>query len=320
MGYGYRNRKKSKPLKKTSTRDIAKRALRKAKEQESEEETKWLDQHWVQLRLRLYNQVVSSSIINLTDIRDLAATTTAAPGETAIFSYGTRQGAKIHISGVYVNAQFYWPVIEDSSLQRYPPFAEVQWCVVKQRKSSAAVDVLTGPTEPLPTDVYQSSTAVPILNAAAQPLGTMLFKSMRNGHNYQVLQEGRFTLPAPLATNIHAGELTQAAVGASMGEIPNMASETTNPDTKPTQMSNNVVKRLKIRLHPNCNTRYEPTPQGADPTSNTYTLPLENGIYFMAWTDTGTPTLGRFPLPTGALWTYQGPLCTLNCRTRFTDA
>ena len=327
MGYQRRNRK-SKPLKKTSTRDIAKRALAKAKELDKEAECKWYDQYVDSRRLRLCRDVVPGSVLNLTNIPPLSATTfsgTPPAANTVIQSYSKREGAKIHISGVYGNVQFYWPAIQDSSTLRYPPFAEIQWCVVKQKKSPAAVDPVAGGGAllefPVPSDVYQSDQDIPLATQSAQPLGTMLFKSMRNGHNYKVLAEGRFTLPAPLATNLHAGELVQAAVGTSMGEIPNMASETAVPDTKPTQMSNNVVKRIKFRLHPNCKTRYLPTEQGNDtPDSDQYVMPLENGIYFMAWTDTGTSALGRWIRPAGATWNYEGPLMTANFRTRFTDS
>lgn len=325
MGYGYKNRKSKKPLKKTSTRDIAKRALAKAKELDKESECKWYDQFLDTRRLRLCRDVVPGSVINLTNVPPLTATTfsgTPPAAQTVIQSYSKREGAKIHISGVYGNVQFYWPAIQDSSTLRYPPFAEIQWCVVKQKKSPLAVDVtVSSPDFPIPSDVYQDDDDIPLATQGSQPLGTMLFKSMRNGHNYKVLAEGRFTLPAPLATNINSGELVQAAVGTSMGEIPNMASETAAPETKPTQMSNNVVKRVKFRLHPNCKTRYEPTEQGSDEgDTNKYTMPLENGIYFMAWTDTGTSALGRWIRPAGATWNYEGPLMTANFRTRFTDS
>lgn len=323
-GNGYRRRRKAKPQKKTSTRDLAKKALKKVNEIEGEEEHKWLDQNRDLTRMRSIANWADTATMPLSNINPLQLTTISS----AIGSFNKRIGAKVHLSGVYLNVQYSWPAITDSTQQRYPPFARIKYALVLQKKSVQAVagsDSTAGVVNPVPAEVYQNQEALPITDSEDMPLSTMVFKSMRNGHNYRVLAEGDFTLSAPVATNIEVGELAQpGTVGqplsqvTTLGETYSNMAESAPPYTKPTQFSAPVAKTIKIRVHPNCNTRYRPTPTGTTDLTD-YVQPLSNGIYFMTWTDQ-SGSLARFQPPNQATWVYQTPCYWVNARTRFTDA
>lgn len=325
-GNAYRRRRKAKPQKKTSTRDLAKKALKKVNEIEGEEEHKWLDQQRTLTRMRSLANWASTSTMPLSNILPLQS----AAGNAAVGSFNKRVGAKIHISGVYLNIQYSWPTIMDSSLQRYPPFARIKYALVLQKKSLQAVtgsapSAAVPLSNPVPAEVYQNQDAMPITDAASMPLSTMVFKSMRNGHNYRVLAEGDFTLSAPVASNIDVGELAQpGTVGQPLSQVTTLGETYSNmaisapPYTKPTQFSAPVAKTIKIRVHPNCNTHYRPILTGATDLSD-YAQPLSNGLYFLTWTDTAG-VLNRFQPPQDATWVYQNPVYWVNARTRFTDA
>lgn len=324
-GNAYRKRRGRKPQKKMSTRELAKRALRKANELEGEEETKWLDLYRSNIRMRAIDQWTSTTTMPLTDIYPLFQSSSAA---TAISSYKRRLGAAVHISGVYLNLQFSWPTITNSLNQRYPPFARIKYAVVLQKKNELAVaggDSLAAAEAPVPQDVYQNNSVVQFDTDDAMPIACQLFKSMKNGHNYRVLAEGDFTLSAPVCTNTEIGELAQpGTVGqplsqvTTLGDVYNAHSENVAPHVIPNQYSTVTAKTVKIRLHPNCTTRFMPAEDGETVDIN-LTTPLQNGIYFMTWTDMSGPD-ARFVPPTGATWVYQNPVYWVNSRTRFKDS
>lgn len=324
-GNAYRRRRKAKPQKDKSTRDLAKEALQKVNEMEGEEEHKWFDQHRNLTRMRSITGWASSSTFPLSNIQPLQSTTTTS----AVGSYNKRIGAKIHISGVYLNIQYSWPQITDSTIQRYPPFARIKYALVLQKKSLQATTGSTSTASvvnPVPYEVYQNNDSVPIGVAEDSPLSTMLFKSMKNGHNYRVLAEGDFTLSAPAATNIAVGELSQpGTVGQPLSQVTTLGETYSNmagdapPNTKPTQFSAPAAKMVKIRVHPNCNTRYRPVLTGETDLTD-YVQPLSNGLYFMTWTDSAG-ALNRWQQPTTTTpWVYENPVYWINARTRFTDA
>lgn len=323
-GNAYRRRRKAKPQKKTSTRDLAKKALKKVNEIEGEEEHKWYDQHRNLTRMRSITGWAAATTMPLTNILPLQSATASS----AVGSYNKRIGAKIHVSGVYLNIQYSWPAITDSTIQRYPPFARIKYALVLQKKSLQAT---TGSTStaavvnPVPYEVYQNNDSMPIQVAEDMPLSTMIFKSMKNGHNYRVLAEGDFTLSAPVATNLDIGELSQpGTVGqplsqvTTLGETYSCTAGGAPPHTKPSQFSAPAAKVVKIRVHPNCNTRYRPVITGETDLTD-YVQPLSNGLYFMTWTDSAG-TLNRWQTPQQSPWVYQNPVYWINARTRFTDA
>ena len=333
MGYKgnkYRHKKK-KTLKKTKTRDIALRALKKVNEQESEEETKWFDFNRANSRMRSYSGYASSTSINCTAIRPIGQGATPSALET----FNRRIGAKIHISGVYLNIQYSWPTITDSSIQRYPPFACIKYVLVLQKKSQLGVaggDVNISPNAPIPQDVYQRAQAVDIATPEEQPLSIMLFKNMNNGHNYRVLAEGELVLPGPVVNNNDVGSMYMEPAATqpyTLGECPHSLAPAASPDTQISQYSQNAVRNIKIRVNPNVKARYVNIDQPEDAASNSAIRPVENGIYFMTWTDQAGAadarwqppgsTVGPPPTP-AATYTYQEPVYWVNLRTRFTDA
>jgi len=324
-GNGYRRRSKRKPNKKLTTRELAERALRKAQENDAEEETKWLDQTRTNERIRAFDNWTSTTTMNLTPIYPLFNSSTAA---SAISSYKRRVGAAVHISGIYLNCQWSWPTIQNSLNQRYPPFARVKYAVVMQKKNELAVAggiSTAAAVAPVPEDVYQNSDVIQYDVDNSLPLSCLNFKSMRNGHNYRVLAEGDFTLSAPVCTNTEIGALAQpGTVGqplsqvTTLGDTFNAHSENVAPHVIPNQFSTVTVKTVKIRLHPNCTTRFMPAEDGETVDIN-LTTALKNGIYFMTWSDMSGPD-ARFVPPSGASWVYQNPIYWVNARTRFKDA
>ena len=322
MGRRYKHKKKT--LKSTSTRDIAKKALKIAKTEQKQEEHKWKDFTIEGQRLRNYVGYTSSATMSLTEIGPLFNPSAAA---TMISSYNKRLGAKIHISGVYLNVQFSWPTIQSSSAQRYPPFACIKYALVRQKKSELAVEggnPALSAVPPIPGNVYQLLNAASYTSAVSQPITCMLFKNMQNGHNYDVLAEGTVILPGPVVNCTAPGELTMQPSSTTnyvLGECANNLSASAAPDTTISQFSNNVVRNVEIRVNPNVNARYKPTADGVA-QSNIYEQALENGIYFMAWTDQANlaTSLARFQPPAAAPYIYEGPLMWVNARIRFTDA
>jgi len=242
---------------------------------------------------------------------------------TTINTSNFRDGARIYLSGVYLKAQFYWPQIRDTTTTRYPPFANISWMVVRQLKNNSAVDPYTPTVFPDPKDILQvpaqfSQTLVQWTQQEA-PLGSLLFRNMNNGHNYKILRRGNFCLAAPvMCQQGPAATLPATAVMSSYGSNPTQLTQ-----TLPHQFSNNSCKTISVKLHPKVKVRYRqlpelPTSQTA--VTNEQIVPLENGLYFMYWSDVGNNNgASRFYSQAPATYDIIAPRVLLNSRVRFKD-
>ncbi len=322
--------RKPKPLKKMSTRKIALKTHRQVQKMESDEETKWYDLTFVTnnaggapLCLPFTETTVQNSVWHLTGIQPRQS----AGNLDTINTSNYRDGVRIYLSGVYLKAQFYYPQIRDTTSARYPPFANISWMVVRQLKNTSAVDPYTTTAAPTPQDVLQvpaqlSSTIVPWTQDQA-PLGSLLFKNMNNGHNYKVLRRGSFCLAAP--TMVQQGPARATGAAPFVGAVMSSFGSNTNQlgQTLPHQFSNNSCKTVNIKLHPKIKCRYRQLPElVADQTnvSNEEILPLENGLYFMYWSDVGqTNGASRFYSQDTATYDITSPRVILNTRIRFKD-
>ena len=324
--------RRPKPLKKMSTRKIALKTHRAVQKIEADEETKWLDQgHGTAAGDPLNVEPFTStdqnnSVIALTDIQPRQSVNTAlGPGLPTINTSNYRDGARCYISGVYLKAQFFFPQARDTSTQRYPPFANISWAVVKQLKNNSAVDPYTPTTNPRPSQVWQDPAAVgdatpPVWNQSQAPLASLLFKNMNNGHNYKVLRSGCFCLAAPVMCQ--QGPLAPTGltdpVMSSYGSNPNQPTQ-----TLPHQFSNNSCKTLNIKLHPKTKVRFRQLPEQVNDqttVTNEEKTPLENGLYFMYWSDVGASNAdSRFYSQDPATYEIVQPRLVLNTRIRWKD-
>ncbi len=322
--------RKPKPLKKMSTRKIALKTHRQVQKMESDEETKWHDLTFVTNNAG--GAPLCLPFTETTDLNSVWHLTAIQPRQSAgnldtINTSNFRDGARIYLSGVYLKAQFYYPQIRDTTSARYPPFANISWMVVRQLKNVSAVDPYTTTSAPTPQDVLQvpaqlSSTITQWTQDQA-PLGSLLFKNMNNGHNYKVLRRGSFCLAAPTMTqqgpaNIFSVTPENSSVMSSFGTNPNQLTQ-----TLPHQFSNNSCKTVNIKLHPKIKCRYRQLPElVADQTNvtNEEILPLENGLYFMYWSDVGqTNAASRFYSQAPGTYDIVSPRVILNTRIRFKD-
>jgi len=321
--------RKPKPLKKMSTRKIALKTHRQVQKMESDEETKW---HDITFNvngagappdcLPFTELDQTNSVHHLTAVQPRQSVTTLA-GAPTINTSNYRDGARIYLSGVYLKAQFFWPQIRDTSTTRYPPFANISWMVVRQLKNNSAVDPYTPTVFPDPKDILQvpaqfSQTLVQWTQQEA-PLGSLLFRNMNNGHNYKILRRGNFCLAAPvMCQQGPAATLPATAVMSSYGSNPTQLTQ-----TLPHQFSNNSCKTISVKLHPKVKVRYRQlpeTPLGQTAVTNEQIVPLENGLYFMYWSDVGNNNgASRFYSQAPATYDIIAPRVLLNSRVRFKD-
>lgn len=321
--------RKKKPLKKMSTRKIALKTHRAVQKMESDEETKWHDLTFNVngagappdcLPFTELDQ--TNSVHHLTAIQPRQSHYGGVPTAT-INTSNFRDGARIYLSGVYLKAQFYWPQIRDTTGTRYPPFANCSWMVIRQLKNNSAIDPYTPTVFPDPKDVLQvpdqfSQTLVQWTQQLA-PLGSLLFKNMNNGHNYKVLRRGSFCLAAPvMCQQGPAATLPATAVMSSYGSNPTQLTE-----TLPHQFSNNSCKTISIKIHPKIKVRYRQLPEQPlenGPVTNEQIVPLENGLFFMFWSDVGmNNSASRFYSQSPGTYNIIAPRVLLNSRVRFKD-
>ncbi len=325
--------RKPKPLKKMSTRKIALKTHRQVQKMESDEETKWHDLTFLTNNAGAPAKVLpfteldqTNSIFHLTAIQPRQSAPVGTTGANArpINTSNYRDGARVYLSGVYLKAQFYWPQIRDTTSVRYPPFANISWMVVRQLKNNSAVDPYTPTVAPDPKDILQvpaqfSQTLVQ-WNQQEAPLGSLLFRNMNNGHNYKILRRGQFCLAAPvMCQQGPAATLPATAVMSSYGTNPTQLTQ-----TLPHQFSNNSCKTISVKLHPKIKVRYRQLPETPQdittPVTNEQIIPLENGLYFMYWSDVGeTNGASRFYSQATGTYDIQVPQVLLNTRVRFKD-
>lgn len=327
-------RYKKKPLKRMGAKKIAMKAMRAVNKIEADEETKWFDQgHGTAAGDPLHCEPFTTtdqnnSVLELTDIPPRQSVNTlAGPGLPTINTSNYRDGARVYISGVYLKAQFFWPQIRGTETKRYPPYANISWAVVKQIKNNSAVSPYTPTVLPTPKQVWQDPAAVGnptpgLWNQSQAPLASLLFKNMNNGHNYKVLRKGCFCLAAPTMcqqgpASTAAGTLTSES---SYGSRP---AGTAGNQTLPHQFSNNSVKTLSIKLHPKIKCRFRQLPEKVNDqttVTNEELVPLENGLYFMYWSDVGASNLdSRFYSQEPQTYEIEQPRLVLNTRVRFKD-
>jgi len=325
-------RYKKKPLKRMGAKKLAMKAMRAVNKIEADEETKWFDQsNGASSTTLLYCEPFTSttqtnSVIQLCDIQPRqSVNTTTGAGLPTINTSNYRDGARVYISGVYIKMQFFWQQIRDSATERYPPYANISWAVVRQLKNKSAIEPYVATALPTPKDVWQDPNAVgsstlTLWTQQQAPLGSLLFKNMNNGHNYKVLRKGCFCLAAPVMTQQgpRDGTTPTAATESSFGSRP---TATVN-QTLPHQYSNNSVKTISLKLHPKIKTRYRQLPEKVNNqtlVTDEQTVPLENGLYLMYWSDSGDSNQdSRWYSPTPA-YTFVNPSIVVNTRIRFKD-
>lgn len=334
---GKYNGYKKKSDKSLSAKKLAQKAMRAVNKMEAEEETKWFDQSsGASAGVPLYCEPFTTtdqtnSVVPLTDLQPRQSVNTAlGVGLPTINTSNYRDGARVYISGIYLKAQFYWDQIRNTATERYPPYANVSWAVVKQMKNNSAVDPYTPTILPTPKDVWQDPAAVgnpapPLWNQSQAPLGSLLFKNMNNGHNYKVLRKGCFCLAAPVMVQQGPATVTPGPGLPASESSYGFRDPTTVPgnSTLPHQFSNNSVKTLNIKLHPKTRCRYRQLPEKVNDqtlVTNEEVIPLENGIYFMFWSDVGDANLdSRFYSQDLATYTIAQPRLIINTRIRFKD-
>lgn len=325
-------RYKKKPLKRTSAKKLAIRNAKAISKMEADEETKWVDLTGTQNIagapadcLPFTETATANSVFPLTLIEPRQANMLTT-GAVTVNTSNYRDGARVYLSGVYIKAQFFWPQIRDTTTARYPPFANISWAVVRELKNNAAVDPYTPALYPKPLDVWQVpgqfSQTLTQWNQAQAPLGSLLFKNMNNGHNFKVLRKGSFCLAAPTMTIQGPREgysaPTTAATLSSFGSNPNQLTQ-----TLPHQFSNNSCKTIAVKMHPKIRVRYRQLPElaaGQTNVTNEQLVPLENGLYFMYWSDVGQSNgASRFYSQDTATYDIIPPRVVINSRVRFKD-
>ena len=329
-------RYKKKPLKRMGAKKLAMKAMRAVNKIEADEETKWKDSGFGTsagdpLHAEPFTTTdQNNSVLPLAEVPPRQSVNTAlGPGLPTINTSNYRDGARIYVSGLYLKAQFFWPQIRDTSVKRYPPYANISWAVVREIKNNSAVQPYTPTVYPKPNQIWQDPNAVgdatpAIWNQSQAPLASLLFRNMNNGHNYKILRKGCFCLAAPT--------MVQQGPALTVAAPPNEVTETSfgsrppavgDNQTLPHQFSNNSVKTLNIKLHPKIKCRYRQLPElPADQTAITAEerVPLENGLYFMYWSDVGaTNQDSRFYSQDPATYEIEQVQLVLNTRLRFKD-
>lgn len=319
--------RKSKPLKKHSAKELALKNARSLAKMKSEVDTKWYDQSQTFTSASLHcfpETVASDSAFVLNGLLPLGVANTSAQDQYLNTS-NRRIGNKVYISGIYVKLQAYWNQTLNSSIDvRYPPYAHINWAIVRQKNAVAGVEAdAQDTTVPGPLDVWQNPAQTDnvltedpdtVLGAGEGALNDLLFQNMNNSKNYVVLKKGCIYLAGPANVNIAPAE-TAADDQITTFTPAGLA------NVEARQFGGSLVKTLSLNVHPKCQTQFFQANIGGNEQATTtgdLTFPIRNGIYFMIWTDVGGAS-SRFRPPAGSTFTYATPECAINCRTRFRD-
>ena len=326
--------KYKKTNKSMSAKKLAEKAMRAVNKMEADEETKWFDQSYggtIPFGVIPFTSTTAlNSVVPLTDIQPRqSVNTVTGAGLPTINTSNYRDGARVYISGVYIKMQFFYRQIRNSATERYPPFTNISWAVVRELKNSSAVQPYTTTVIPTPSMVWQDPAAVGQSTPAPwtqnlAPLASLLFRNMNNGHNYKILKKGCFCLAAPTMTQQGPRSTTTlpgAISESSFGSRPSTTSGVNQ--TLPHQYSNNACKTISVKLHPKTKCRYRQLPEQVDDqtavTLEEYT-PLENGLYLMFWSDVGEANGdSRFYNDGTGAYTIVPPQVLVNTRIRFKD-
>ncbi len=308
-----RSYRKKRQVKRTSTRDLAKKNHRMLSKIEEEQEHKWLVNWFTTIRVPPANVPNANnagpfgewSTQLCTGIAPLHAPSIV--GLPAINSAQTRIGQKIYLSAIYARVEFYFK--QPATASHFPPYCDCHVILVREKVNNTQVQSgspgTTGAAEvPTTLELFDTSqlTGTPAVPADERvDLGNTLFRSMNNGDNLYIAARKSVRLsPMPLS------DVTRAAYnsGANVPAIVTSLAYDLGPNSR---------KGVEMTYHPKCCAEYV-TP---DPATSAYTgldqlVAKKNGCYLLAY------CVMPQQQPAGQAWT--APLMSGLIKTRFTDS
>lgn len=306
-----RSFRKKRPVKRTSTRQLAKKNHRLLSKIEEEQEHKWLVNWFDSIR------VPPANIPNANNAGPFGEWSTqlcsgipplhSTPQSVhPIQSTNTRIGQKIYLSAIYARVEFYFK--QPAAASHYPPFCDCHVVLIREKVNNTQVQ--SGGTGfgaaivPTTLELFDTSNLVGTPTTPADErvdLGNTLFRSMNNGDNLYIAARRSVRLsPQPLV------DVTRAAyaAGAAVPAIQSALSYDLGPNSR---------KGVDMTYHPKCCAEFVTPGQGVTNWAGLDQLVAKkNGCYLLAYCVMPQQS------PAGTAWT--APLMSGQIKTRFTDS
>ncbi len=302
---------KKRAVKRTSTRDLAKRNHAKLSKLDSQSETKYLDGGAADVYINNINAVTPTTIVQVQNLTAIPTLTGVAAGQ-AIGSSNARTGRMVYLSAVYAKVCFYYPFentinlilpnlasnVQTDHLNNTPnaafvnPVTTINYCFFRQKTNEGATTHPNTPVLPDINDVFNAD----FQGVVGEKGQNCLFLDMSNGKSFHIVKRGRVKLNALSANMAQTPGL--GTLGAQTGAL----------SWIPTQNSGTSEHTMDFAYHPKCCAQYLEEREAAAPVA-TANIALRNGVYFACWADK-TSALGSLVLM---------PRYTISWRTRFRD-
>lgn len=298
-------------VKRTSTRDLAKRNHAKLSKMDSQAETKYLDGNAADVYINNITAATPTTVVQIQNLTAIPTLTGVAAGQ-AIGSSNARTGRLVYLSAVYAKVCFYYPFenyhnlilpnlaanTQTDALANQPnaafvnPVTTINYVFFRQKTNEGATTSPNAPVLPAIEDLF--NTAYP--GVVGEKGQNCLFLDMSNGKSFHVVKRGRVKLNALSANMAQTPGL--GTLGAQTGSLTWI----------PMQPAGTSEHTLDFAYHPKCSAQYLEEREGAAPIA-TANIALRNGVYFACWADKPS-SLGGLVLM---------PRYTINWRTRFRD-
>jgi len=310
-----RSFRKKRPVKRTSTRQLAKKNHRMLSKIEEEQEHKWIVNWFTAIR------VPSALTPNANNAGPYGEWTTqlctgipALANSTLngglINSANQRIGQRIYLSAIYARVEFYFK--KPAAGQHYPPYCDCHAILVREKVNNTQVEATLPGTVgnanvPTTLELFDTSNLVGSVATPADErvdLGNTLFRSMNNGDNLYIAGRKSVRLTTqPLVDVTRAAYAAGAAVPAIVSALAY-------------DLVAGARKGVDITYHPKCCAEYV-TPSNLDHTAGQFLgldqlVAKKNGCYLLAY------CVMPQQEPGGVAWT--APQMSGQIKTRFTDS
>lgn len=310
-----RSHRKKSSVKRTSTRQLAKKNARMLSKIEEEQEHKWIVNWFTAIRVPPaqtpnannagpYGEWTTQLCTGIPPLGNFAPST-----NVALLSANSRIGQKVYLSAIYARVEFYFK--KPAAGQHYPPYCDCHAILVREKVNNTQVEAtlpgtLGNANVPTTLELFDTSN---LIGTPATPtdervdLGNTLFRSMNNGDNLYIAARRSVRLTTqPLV------DVTRAAYNAG-ANVPAIVSALAY------DLVAGARKGIDMTYHPKCCAEYQtPTPV-ASPNQALgldQLVAKKNGCYLLAY------CVMPQQEPGGVAWT--APQMSGQIKTRFTDS
>lgn len=316
-----RSHRKKRSVKRTSTRQLAKKNHRMLSKIEEEQEHKWLVNWFTSIRVPPANAPNANNAGPYgewttqlcTGIPPVFQINNQQTTQTVLNSANSREGQKIYLSAIYARVEFYFK--KPAAGQHFPPYVDCHAVLVREKVNNSQVEAVApnpgSAIVPTTLALFDTSNLIGTTGTPADQrvdLGNTLFRSMNNGDNLYIAARKSVRLTTqPLV------DVTRAQYASGAAVIPAIASALAYD---PGPLSR---KGVEMTYHPKCCAEYQTPSAVTGVTAAPFQalglnnlVAKKNGCYLMAYCVMPQQD------PAGQAWTT--PLMSGQIKTRFTDS